>query len=127
MIDSPLPSDDHSRNGNQPTALRVPLARAARRGALFGLVVGLVALGSVLAVVGQCLPFQISFPPPPWPWYCSDLAYGVIGYLAFPVNLITTDLARAVPLAPLSLLMYVFLGMLVGLALGASRSGSPRK
>lgn len=70
----------------------------------------------------RCLPFHISFPPQPWPWYCSDPAYRVIGYLAFPVNLLTNDLSQAVLLAPLSLLLYTILGAFLGFALGPSRS-----
>jgi len=100
--------------------------RAAKRGAVFGLAVGLLALGGVLAVVRQCLPFYISFPLSPWPWYCSNPAYATIGYLAFPVNLLTNDLARAILLTPLPLSLYTLLGALVGLALGASRSSAPK-
>lgn len=70
----------------------------------------------------HCLPFYISLPPSPWPWYCADPAYRLIGYLAFPVNLLTNDLSQAVLLAPLSLLLYTILGALVGFVLGSSRS-----
>jgi hypothetical protein len=84
------------------------------KGALFGLAAGLVALAGVFAVALQCLPYRISQPPPPWPWHCADPAYGVIGYLAFPANLLTNDLAQAVFFAPLSLLIYSLLGALIG-------------
>ena len=86
----------------------------AKRGAILGLVVGLVILAGVLVIAVRCLPFRISFPPPPWPWYCSDPAYGLIGYLAFPVNLLTNDLSQAILFAPLSLLIYVIFGALIG-------------
>jgi len=45
----------------------------------------------------------------------------VIGYLAFPINLLTNDLSQAILLAPLSLLLYTILGALLGFALGSSR------
>jgi len=89
-----------------------------KRGAISGLLVGASALSGVLAVAVYCLPFRISSPPQPWPWYCADPAYGVIGYLAFPVNLLTNDLSRAVLFAPLSLAIYAALGALI-----ASRKG----
>ena len=101
------------------------MGRTAKRGAVLGLVVGLVALAGVFAVTVHCLPFRISSPPPPWPWYCSDPAYGIIGYLAFPVNLLTNDLSQAVLFAPLSLLIYAILGALIDLGLDTSRSASP--
>ena len=100
--------------------------RAAKRGAVSSLAAGLLALGGVLAVVGYCLPFHIYSPQPPWPWYCSDPAYSALGYLAFPVNLLTNDLARAILLAPLSLALYIILGVLLGLALSLSRSSAPK-
>ncbi len=87
---------------------------AVKRGAVLGFVVGLVALAGVFAVAVRCLPFRISLPPPPWPWYCSDPAYGLISYLAFPVNLLTNDLSQAILFAPLSLLIYAILGALIG-------------
>lgn len=94
------------------------VAPSAARGALIGLAVGLVALVGVLAVTVQCLPFRISFPPQPWPWYCSDPVYGLLGFLAFPVNLLTSDLRQGILLAPLSLMTYTSLGALVGAATG---------
>jgi len=98
------------------------MKRTVRRGAISGCLVGLVALtGAFVAAVG-CLPFHISFPPQPWPWYCTDPAYRVIGYLAFPVNLLTNDLSQAVLLAPLSLLLYTVLGALLGSMAGSSSS-----
>jgi hypothetical protein len=121
---STLSSDDDPTRKARPTERPARLGLAAKRGAVLGFAVGLLALGGVLVVVGQCLPFHISFPPPPWPWYCSDPAYVMIGYLAFPVNLFTNDLARAILLAPLSLLLYILLGALVGLALSLSRSSA---
>jgi len=69
-------------------------------------------------VVWRCLPFYITYPPSPWPWYCTEPAYPLIGFLAFPVNLLTGDLAQAIPLAPLSLLFYTLVGAMIGLALG---------
>lgn len=97
------------------------MGHTARRGAVIGLVVGVIALAGVFAVAVQCLPIRIVAPPPPWPWYCTDPAYGLIGYLAFPVNLMTNDLARAVLLAPLSLVAYALLGALIASALAAAR------
>ncbi len=104
---------------------RARRVQAAKRGAILGLAAGLLVLGGVLVVARQCLPFHISYPPPPWPWYCSDPAYAAIGYLAFPVNLVTNDLARAILLAPLSLALYTLLGALLGSALGWSHSSAP--
>ncbi|MFN7036591.1 MAG: hypothetical protein ACK4SN_09500 [Bellilinea sp.] len=92
-----------------------------------GLGVGLLALGVVLAVVWRCLPFYIAYPPPPWPWYCTEPAYSAIGFLAFPINLLTRDLAQAVPLAPLSLLSYTIFGALVGMALRWLRARRPSR
>jgi hypothetical protein len=85
-----------------------------KRGAIVGLGVGLLALAGVLTVTWQCLPFRISFPPLPWPWYCADSVYGLIVYLAFPIPLLTNDLAWAILFAPLSLVTYVVVGMIVG-------------
>jgi hypothetical protein len=70
----------------------------------------------------HCLSFRISSPPQPWPWYCSDPAYSLIVYLAFPVNLLTNDLSQAVLLAPLALLTYAVLGALIAAGLHGSRS-----
>ena len=86
---------------------------AGRTGLIGGLLVGLVVLGSVLGVVLRCLPGRIAPPTAPWPWYCSDPAYGLIGYLAFPVNVLTNDLSLALWLAPLSLALYALAGMLI--------------
>ena len=97
----------------------------AKRGAVIGHAVGLIALACVLAVAVQCLPFRISSPAQPWPWVCSDPAYGIIGYLAFPVNLLTNDLSQAVLFAPLSLLIYAVLGALIGAGLDRARSSPP--
>jgi hypothetical protein len=102
------------------------MGRAAKHGAIVGLGAGLLALAGVLTLAWHCLPFRISFPPHPWPWYCADPAYGLLGYLAFPVPLLTNDLARAILLAPLSLLVYVILGTLIGSILHAARSASSR-
>lgn len=90
------------------------MRHTAKRGAIFGLIVGLVALAGAFVVAVRCLPFHISFPPPPWPWYCSEPAYSLIGYLAFPVNLLTNDLSQAIYFAPLSLLIYALLGAFIG-------------
>lgn len=103
----------------QPLQSRSPfIRRAAGRGALIGLAAGLAALTGVLLVVRQCLPFYIAYPPSPWPWYCTQPVYGVIGFLAFPVNLLTDDLAQAVVLAPLSLMMYLLAGAVIGGGIG---------
>lgn len=114
MKPGPLPS----HNDPMDNSRRARLLRAAGRGAAVGLAAGLLLLGGALAVAGHCLPFHIAAPPPPWPWYCADPAYAALGYLAFPVNLLTNDLARAILLAPLSLALYGLLGALLGLALG---------
>ena len=98
------------------------MGRTTKRGAVFGLVMGLVALAGAFAVTVRCLPFRIAFPPPPWPWYCADPAYGLLGYLAFPVNLLTNDLSRAIVFVPISLMLYALLGALVGSGLGSSRA-----
>lgn len=98
-----------------------------KRGTIVGLGVGLLALAGVLTVAWQCLPFRISFPPLPWPWYCADPVYGLIVYLAFPIPLLTNDLARAILFAPLSLVIYVVVGMIVGSVIDSARSASPRR
>ena len=85
-----------------------------KQGALIGLLVGLVSLLILLAIVLSCLPFHISSPTSPWPWYCSDPTYSLLGYFAFPVNILTNDVAQAVLLSPLSLLLYSCLGGIVG-------------
>jgi hypothetical protein len=98
------------------------MTRTAARGAVLGLTAGLVALAVVFVVALGCLSFRISSPPQPWPWYCSDPAYSLIGYLAFPVNRLTNDLSQAVLLAPLALLTYAVLGALIAAGLHGSRS-----
>lgn len=89
------------------------MKRAAFVGAMVGLAVGLLVLSAVLALVLRCLPLRIAPPPAPWPWYCTDPAYGLLLYLAFPVNLLTNDLTRGILLAPLSLIGYMLLGLTV--------------
>ena len=99
------------------------MGHLAKRGALIGLAVGLAALAGLFAATVRCLPFRISSSPQPW--YCSDPAYSILGYFAFPVNLITNDLAQAVFWAPLSLATYTALGALIAAALGTGRSSAP--
>ena len=94
--------------------MQTKFGHGIRRGALIGFIVGLGALSGALAVSIGCLSYRISFPPPPLPWYCTDPVNGWLGYLAFPVNVLTNDLSRAILLAPLSLVMYVVLGALLG-------------
>jgi hypothetical protein len=84
-------------------------------------ITGILALAGVLALALHCLPLRISAMMP-MPWYCADPVYGAIGYLAFPVNLLTDDLAQAIPLAPLSLIAYTLLGMVIGSMPGKARS-----
>lgn len=98
------------------------MSSATKRGAIAGLVVGILILGGVLAIAAQCLPLRIAPPAAPGPWYCADPAYSAIGYLAFPVNLLTNDLATAIPLAPLSLITYALIGMAIGAMAGKARS-----
>lgn len=98
------------------------MSNAAKRGAIAGLVTGVLGLGGVLAVALRRLPLRIAPPAAPGPWYCADPVYGAIGYLAFPVNLLTNDLATAIPLAPLSLAVYALLGMAIGALAGKARS-----
>lgn len=100
----------------------IQMSNAAKWGTIAGLITGILALGGVLAVALQCLPLRIAPPATPGPWYCADPAYGAIGYLAFPVNLLTNDLATAIPLAPLSLVVYTLLGMAIGAMAGKARS-----
>ena len=102
------------------------MVRTATRGAIAGFGVGLAALAGVLAAALHCLNFRISSLPLPWPWYCSDPAYGILTYAAFPVNLLTNDLAQAVRLAPLSLLTYAILGALIGAGWHLFRSSRNR-
>lgn len=99
----------------------------AKKGAVIGALVGLIALAGALAVAVQCLPIRIASPPTPWPWYCAEPAYGVIGYLAFPVNLLTNDLSQAILLAPVALVMYTLLGALIGSAFATSALTSPKR
>jgi len=91
------------------------------RGATIGLVAGLIALAGSFAVASQCLPVRIASLPQPWPWYCADPAYSLMGYVAFPVNLLTNDLSQAVYLAPISLVIYVLVGALLELGLAGSK------
>lgn len=98
------------------------MSDAAKRGATAGLVTGILVLGGILAVALQCLPLRIAPPAAPGPWYCADPVYSAIGYLAFPVNLLTNDLATAIPLAPLSLITYALIGMAIGAMAGKARS-----
>ncbi len=95
------------------------------RGAALGLAGGAIILVGVFAVTVKCLSFHISSPARPWPWYCSDPAYSIIGYLAFPVNLLTNDLSQAVMSAPLSLLIYAIFGALMYSVLARLRLASP--
>ena len=121
MKPDPLPS--HNDPIGKPRRAR--RLRAAAGGAAVGLAAGLLALGGVLTVAGHCLPYHIAAPPPPWPWYCADPAWSALGWLAFPVNLLTNDLARAILLVPLSLALYSLLGGLLGLAFSLPRSRAP--
>lgn len=100
------------------------MRHAAKRGAIWSLVVGLLALAIALVAAIQCLPFRISSPTNPWPWYCTDPAYRLIGYLAFPVNLLTNDLSQAIRFAPLSLLTYTILGVLISSGVDKFRRSS---
>lgn len=88
-----------------------------KHGAVIGLLVGLPVLIGLLVISLQCLPYRISSPPQPWPWACSDPVYGLLGYLAFPVNLLTNELSQAILLAPLSLGIYTIMGALIGAGL----------
>ena len=45
------------------------MRRSSIRGAVVGFAVGLLALAVALAFAAQCLPYRISFPGRPWPWY----------------------------------------------------------
>ncbi|GIV65397.1 MAG: hypothetical protein KatS3mg046_657 [Bellilinea sp.] len=111
-----ISTDDQPSSPPPLPAGRFPAwAGFARRGALVGFGVGLLALAVALAVVWRCLPFYITYPPLPWPWYCAEPAYSTIAFLAFPINLITDDLAQAIRLAPLSLLFYTLVGAWVGM------------
>ena len=92
------------------------------QGAVVGLVTGMVILLGVFAIAVRCLPFHISMSPQTWLWYCTAPVYTVIGYLAFPVNLLTNDLAQAVRFVPFSLALYTLLGALIGSRLGRSPS-----
>ncbi len=85
-----------------------------KKGAIIGFVVGLVVLAGVLVMALSCLSIRLSSLPRPWSWYCSDPTYNIIGYFAFPVNLLTNDLSQAILLAPISLLIYTILGALIG-------------
>jgi hypothetical protein len=69
-------------------------------------------------------PYRISSPSHPWPWTCTDPAFSVIVYLAFPVNLLTSDLSRSTLLAPLALVTYAILGALIGLGLARIRASA---
>ncbi len=128
----PDPKPNSLSEDNSPTSetwrtdYRAQLIRATKLGISLGLTVGLLILGGVFIVVRQCLPFYISLPAQPWPWYCSDQIYRGIGFMAFPGNLLTNDLGRAILFAPLSLLLYVLLGAVLGLVIGLFRSSVSR-
>lgn len=94
------------------------LANPTAKGALLGMGGGVLVLAGVLAAALRCLPWRIASPTSPWPWLCQDPFYRAIGFLAFPVNVLTQDLAQAVLLFPLSLLCYALLGALIGHRLG---------
>lgn len=81
-------------------------------GAMAGLVIGLLALGMALRLAAWCLPFLITSQIVGRPVVCTDPVYSVLLYLAFPVNLMTDDLTKAMLLSPLSLLFYTLLGAL---------------
>ncbi|MEW6504717.1 MAG: hypothetical protein AB1457_12210 [Chloroflexota bacterium] len=122
MMMSPSPFLSTPTNGESPQApqrgSRSPVwMRELRRGALIGFGTGLLALGVTLMVAWRCLPFYITYPATSWPWYCTQPAYSMIVFLAFPINLITHDLAQSVVLAPLSLLFYTIAGALIGAVL----------
>jgi hypothetical protein len=87
-------------------------------GAALGLAVGLILLGAAFLAAVRCLPYHISQPPLPWPWVCSEPAERLIRFLAFPLNLLTEDLAKAVRLAPVLLLVYGLLGAGIGWFIG---------
>lgn len=91
-------------------------AAGGKKGALLGLAVGIAVLAGVFAFALACLPHRLSVLPRPWT--CTDPVYGVVLFLAFPVNLLTDDLSRAVVFAPLSLAIYAAIG---GLAASRSR------
>ena len=81
------------------------------KGALYGLVVGVVANAIVFLVTIQCLPYRISELVAPA--YCTGTLYQVIGYLSFPVNILTNDLAAAPAYALVSLALYALLGAII--------------
>jgi hypothetical protein len=90
------------------------MRRAVASGALVGCFVGMLGLALALAAAWRCLPYRIAFPPEPWPWVCTAPAFEAVTFLAFPVNLLTDDLSRAVFLSPLTLLTYAALGAVIG-------------
>lgn len=87
-------------------------------GALGGAVAGVIVLALAYLVTGTCLPYLIAEPATPWPWYCARPAYTALGYLTFPINLLTNDLASAARLAPLTLVVYALIGALIGRRFG---------
>ncbi len=85
-----------------------------KKGAMIGFVIGLVINAVVFGVALSCFSIRLSSQQQPWSWYCSDPAFNIIGYFAFPVNLLTNDLSRAVLLSPISWLVYAIVGGLIG-------------
>lgn len=81
-----------------------------------GLAVGVAILTGIYLLALACLPYRLSLLPRPWT--CTDPVYGAVVFLAFPVNLLTDDLSRAVVFAPLSLALYTAIG---GIAASRSR------
>ncbi|TFG65799.1 MAG: hypothetical protein E4H27_10505 [Anaerolineales bacterium] len=93
-----------------------------KKGAMLGFVIGLVINAVVFAVALSCFSIRLSSQTQPWAWYCSDPAFNIIGYFAFPVNLLTNDLSKAVLLSPVSLLVYTIVGGLIGSFNSAKKS-----
>ena len=79
------------------------------KGGLYGLLVGIVANLGVFFLTVSCLTFSLSFP-----WYCETVSYHFVQYFAFPANVLTNALDQAVMFSPLSLLIYVVIGMCIG-------------
>ncbi len=88
---------------------------SVRKGARYGLMVGLVVCVIAYAVSIQCLPYHLSTMAAPT--YCSDSVMHAVSALTFPVTFFTNDLSAAPLYAVLPLVLYTIIGALIGLIL----------
>ncbi len=83
-------------------------------GAGIGLVVGAIILVKAYFTLLWCFPYVATLTPDRGPWYCASGFYNLIQALTFPIPVLTNDLANAAYYAPLTLLVYLVAGALIG-------------